>query len=265
MLVNKLAKLLPVVLLAWMTGAAAAPTGTLGPGDLLNISVYGHPDLESVKRVSETGSISFPLVGEVSVNGMTEREVESALARELRQRQVIRNPDVNVTVEEYRGHNVSVLGNVARPGAYSISRDGTLIDAIAAAGGLTDEAGGLAVITKTGATSDTKKTVDLAELLQRGNISLDVALADGDRVFIPPAPRFYIYGQVNRPDSYRLEQGMTVMQAISVAGGLTGKGTQRGLTIKRSGATPEEPVTIPVDVTTSVKDGDVIFVRESLF
>jgi polysaccharide export outer membrane protein len=265
MLVNTMSKLLPVILLAWIGGALAAPTGTLGAGDLLRVTVYGHPDLESVERVAEDGAISFPLVGEVQVAGMTEREVESALARELRQRQVIRNPEVNVTVEEYRGNSVSILGNVANPGVYGISRDGTLVDAIAEAGGLTEEAGRLAIVTKAGNGSDSKTTVDLADLLERGNISLDVVLGDGDRVFIPPAPRFYIYGQVNRPDSYRLEKGMTVMQAISVAGGLTGVGTERGLTIKRSGPNPEEPATIPADITTSVKEGDVIFVRESLF
>lgn len=265
MLVNKIAKLFPAFLAAWITGALAAPGGTLGAGDLLRISVYGHPDLESVERIAEDGAISFPLVGEISVSGMTERQVESALARELKARQVIRNPEVNVTVEEYQGNSISVLGNVTRPGKYGISRDGTLVDAIAEAGGLNDEAGRVAVITKAGAGADAKMTVDLADLLERGNISLDVALADGDRVFIPPAPRFYIYGQVNRPDTYRLEPGMTVMQAISVAGGMTGKGTERGLTIKRADPNADEPISMPADITTSVKEGDVIFVKESLF
>lgn len=258
-MVNKFAKLLSIFLLFWL-GGAAAQSVQVGTGDVLKILVYGHPDLESVERIAEDGTISFPLVGDISVVGMTEREVEKAIAGKLESSRVIRNPDVSVSVEEYSSLRVSILGYVTKPGVYELTKKSTLLDAVAEAGGLTDEAGGMAVITKSGQGAENKVQIDLDALLKAGDISKDVVLADGDRVYISRTPRFFIYGQVNRPNSYRLEPGMNVMQAIAIAGGLTRFGTERGLVINRG-----ESKGMPAGISTPVQDGDVIFVKESLF
>lgn len=260
MLVNKIFATLILGILCWVGTAAAEGSFTLGNGDVLQISVYGHPDLSLTKRVSEDGSINFPLVGEVSVAGMSERQAEVALARELERKQIVRNPQVSVVVQQYQTLRVSVLGNVSRPGVFEVRRGSTVVDLIAAAGGLGDQAGHVATLTR----GSERTSIDLAAMLDQGDATANVMVGDGDQIYIPRTPRFYIYGQVNHPNVYRLEPDMTVMQAISIAGGLTDKGTERGITIKRGG-NGEDMDSVAVGASAKIEDNDVVYVKESLF
>lgn len=251
-----------LALLIWSGATSGVQPYTLGAGDLVRITVYEHPDLSIVVRISGAGNISFPLLGEVTIAGMTERQAELELANLLEREKIVRSPQVSVLVEDYQSQRISVLGNVAKPGVYTMSPGSTLTDMIAEAGGLANEAGDVAIVTRgNGATSETQQ-VDLAALLNRGGASQDIPVVAGDRIFVPRMRVFYIYGQVNRPNFYRLERNMTVMQALSVAGGLTDKGTERGLTIVRGGRNGE---TFRADLTQTVQPNDVIYVKESLF
>lgn len=240
---------------------AVADSYALGTGDVVRISVFGQPELDIVTRIADDGTISYPLVGEMKVAGLTERELERKVADELKQRKLVRSPQVNVLIEEFQSQRVSILGNVAKPGVYPVSRGERITEIIALAGGLTDKAGDTAVVTR----KDSERVVvDLQAVLQKGDASMDIALANGDRVFIPEMAVFYVYGQVQQPDGYRYKPGMTVMEAISLAGGLTAIGTERGLTVRRK-VGGEEIETISVDIATQLQEGDVLYVKESLF
>jgi polysaccharide export outer membrane protein len=171
---------------------------------------------------------------------------------------------VALTVEQYRSQKVSVLGEVNRPGVYAIAGANTLMDLLSEAGGLGEEAGELAIVTRRGSPAGQSQAIDLAALLEGRADIPEPRLGDGDRIFVPRMDRFYIYGQVNRPGSYRLERGMTVMQALSVASGLTDKGTERGLKIRRMAGDGREQV-ISAELTQRIQPSDVLFVKESLF
>jgi polysaccharide export outer membrane protein len=248
---------------AGIVGAAQAYT--LGAGDLVRITVYDHPDLTTVGRISDTGSIAFPLIGEQVIGGLTEREAEKRIAGQLERKRIVRAPQVNLIVEQYQSQRVSVLGNVANPGVYNISPGSTIVDLIAEAGGTTDEAGDTAVLTKGAEGAGQRIEVNLRAALEGAGLAELPEVANGDRIYVPRMSRFYIYGQVNRPDAYRLDEGMTIMHGISVAGGLTDKGTERGLTIKRRNPDTEEMQTLAADIDQTIQEDDVIYVKESLF
>lgn len=250
--------------LAGSTLAGRSDPYRLGVDDVVRISVYGHPDLELLAQVADNGSINFPNVGEVVIAGLTTREAEQRLARALSQREVVKSPQVNLIIDRYQSQMVTMLGEVANPGVYVITRRSNLMDMVSQAGGLSDEAGGEAIIIHGSGSGETRTRVSLDALIQ-GDLDAPVPrIVAGDKVFIPRADRFYVYGEVNKPGAYRLEPGMTVMQALAVAGGLTDKGTERGMKIRRPRASGGEEV-IPADLTQRVQASDVVQVKESLF
>lgn len=265
MLFKKLCSALIVVLSVWTSAGLSAQLYTLGAGDVVRISVYENPDLNTVGRISENGTISFPLIGELSLSGLSEREAERKLASLLERKQIVRSPQVSLIVEQYQSQRVSVLGNVTSPGVYPVSPGSTVVDLIAEAGGLTEQAGDIAILTRTAETGENRIVLDLPSVLEQGTRDKEVRVTSGDRIYIPRMSQFYIYGQVNRPNAYRLEPGMTVMQALSVAGGLTDKGTERGLTIVRDDPTSDGTDSIAGELNQTIQANDVIYVKESLF
>ncbi|MCF7984363.1 MAG: SLBB domain-containing protein [Thiohalocapsa sp.] len=260
---NGLSFFLAITLIAFSIATFAADPYRLGSNDVVRITVFGQPDLTTVARVNEGGSISFPFIGEVSVAGLTTRDAELKVARLLEQKDVVKSAQVGVMVESYQSRRVAVLGQVTNPGNYVITRGTTVMDLISEAGGLTENAGSQAILTR--ADSGGGKTViDLDRLLGGRGDTASPMVSDGDTVFVERADRFYIYGQVNRPGTYSLERNMTIVQALSVAGGLTDKGTERGMKVKRT-SDEGKVKTIPVGLTDRIAPNDVIFVKESLF
>jgi polysaccharide export outer membrane protein len=245
-------------------GVHADPSYRLGVSDVVRVTVYGQPDLSTVSRVSENGSVTLPTVGQVTVSGLTAGEAELKLAKILTEMEVVKDAQVGIVVEQYLSKKVTVLGEVARPGVYAITRGTTVTDMISEAGGLSADAGDVAIVTRKRASRDQQVVVDLPALLKgRSNVP-EPRVSDGDRIFVPKADVFYVYGEVNRPGAYPLERGMTVLQAISVAGGLTDKGTERGLKIRRKKSDGGEEV-IPAHMTQPVQPNDVLQIKESLF
>jgi polysaccharide export outer membrane protein len=147
---------------------------------------------------------------------------------------------------------------------YTITRAGRITDLISEAGGLSEDAGDVAIITRKGGRADEQSVLDLASLLEARPNAPEPRVGDGDRIFIPKSERFYVYGEVNKPGVYRLERGMTVVQALSVAGGLTDKGTERGMKIRRKTKNGGEEV-LPAQLTRPIQGDDVLDVKESLF
>lgn len=236
----------------------------LASGDLVRVTVYDQPDLTTETRVTEHGSILFPLVGEVPVAGATASEASSRIAQALEKGGFIKNPQVNLVVLEFRGQEVSVLGQVNRPGRFPLQKASKLIEVLAMAGGATPNgADSLVLITQRDGKTN-RREIDLLALFQGGNDELNVDITNDDILYVPREPRFYIYGEVQRPGTFRLERNMTVVQALSVGGGLTARGTQKGIKILRRG--PDGTMqTLEAGLPDQLMPDDVIHVKESLF
>lgn len=257
--------LMPVVSVHAQQGATARAEYVLGAGDVIRVSVYQNPDLTLETRVSESGAITFPLIGSARVGGMTITDAEKRIAESLRQGNFVRQPQVSILVLQVRGTQASVLGNVNRPGRYPLEvADMRLTDVLALAGGVT--ATGSDIVTIVGARSGQsyRREVDLPTVFGPGRRGEDVVIQNGDVIWVERAPMVYIYGEVQRPGVQRLERGMSVMQLLAAGGGLTQRGTEKGMRLHRRGADGKVEISQPT-LDDPLRDGDVVYVRESLF
>jgi len=248
-----------------ITPAQAEQEYLLGPGDIVRISVFKNPDLSLDARVSEVGAIGFPLIGSVPVSGLTLPGAERKIAQMLKDGGFVLNPQVNILLTQALGNLVSVLGEVNTPGRYSIeTAGGHLSGMLATAGGIAQTGGDVVIVTGVRNGKPFRREIDIVKMSLSGNTADDIELYGGDTLFVNRAPMFYIYGQVQKPGQVRLERGMTVMQALASGGGVTGKGTSRGIVRHRrdaNGKVKEDSVSLDDDV----HDQDVIYVKESLF
>ena len=248
-----------------LADARAPEEYRLGAGDVLRVAVYQNPDLSLESRLSEAGVLNFPLLGPVRLGGLTVGAAEQLIARGLREGQFVRQPQVNVSVVQVRGHQASVLGQVNRPGRYPLEQvDLRLSDLLATAGGVAGSGGDVVVLTGTRNGQPFRLEVDLPTLFSPAGRAQDVVVQNGDTLWVDRQPMVYIYGEVQRPGPMRLERGMTVMQALATGGGLNQRGTQKGLRVHRKAADGRVQVIEPT-LDDKVQDGDVVFVRESLF
>lgn len=251
-------------LLSLMMGVAAAASFTLGPGDVVKVAVYGNPDLGIETRVSETGTITFPLVGQVDVNGLEVAAAETKLAAALERGGYLKKPQVNMIVTQIQSRQVSVLGQVNRPGRFPLEAKRSVMDLLAVAGGFSPDGGDtISLIRKRDGTT-TKTVIDIVDMVRTGELSKDLELLPNDIIYAERSPRFYIYGEVQRPGAFRLERQMTVLQALAVGGGLTPRGTERGIRVKRLGA-DGKAVIVDVKQDDLLQIDDVVYVKESWF
>ena len=260
-----------IAITLWLLCVAASPVRAqqqylISPGDILKISVFKNPDLSLDARVSEAGTLSYPLIGSVQVGGITLPAAEKKIGDLLREGGFVLNPQVNILITTALGGLVSVIGEVNTPGRYAIeTAGGHLSGMLAVAGGIGPTGSDNVIVTGTRGGKPFRREIDIVAMsLGIGNNSEDIALAGGDTIFVNRAPLFYIYGQVQKPGQVRLERAMTVMQALAAGGGVTGKGTSRGIVRHRrdaSGKVKEESVSLDEDI----RDQDVIYVKESLF
>jgi polysaccharide export outer membrane protein len=244
---------------------AARAAYLLGPGDLLKVTVFKNTDLSLDVRVSDAGAINYPLIGAVPVSGLTLAATERKIAKLLQDGGFVVNPQISILLTQGFNDLVSVIGEVNKAGRYSVeAAGGHLSGMIASAGGISPAGGEVVTVTgeRTGTTF--RRDIDIVKMSAGVSGAEDMELAGGDTLFVKKAPLFYIYGQVQKPGQFPLEDGMTVMQALATGGGVTGKGTQRGIVRHRrdaSGKVKEESVSLDDDV----RDEDVIYVKESLF
>lgn len=244
---------------------AATPEYRLGAGDVLRISVYQNPDLTLETRVTEAGIVSYPLLGAVRLGGQSVTAAERLIADGLRNGNFVKSPQVTIVVLQVRGNQASVLGQVNRPGRYPIEvADMRLTDLLAMAGGTAVTGSDTVVVTGTRNGAPFRVEVDLPSVFAPGGAAQDLPILNGDNVWVERQPLVYIYGEVQRPGSMRLERGMTLMQALAAGGGLTQRGTEKGIRVHRKGADGKVQVLQPA-MDDRMHDGDVIYVRESLF
>jgi len=237
----------------------------VGPGDVIQISVYDSPDLSSRVRVSQGGTILFPLIGEINVGTMTVAEIAARLADELQPRYLL-NPQLSVFVQEFRSQQVVIMGEVTAPGLYELAGTTTLLELISKARGLTPEAGNSVTIRRQ--RSDAKPgeeviTLNLQDLMESGQ-SNDIQLRDEDDIYVARAKTFYVTGQVNKPDAYRLERGLSIIMAVTKAGGFTNLAAPGRMKVIRK-TEGREIILDDVSLHDRVMAEDVIVVPESYF
>lgn len=323
----------------------------LGAGDSIRVNVFQNPDMTTETRVSESGTITYPLIGEIKVGGKTIQAAEQIIAKALMSGGFVKHPQVNIILLQVRGNQVAVLGLVNRPGRYSletfnthlseilataggvapIAGNGTavlagtrngqpykyevdvaslflsdkkgqdivvnngdviyitpgnqisiigqvlrpgrfalesgkmnLVDALALSGGMIPTASDSVVITGVRDGKPFKQEVDVAGLFLSKDKAAEVTVVAGDQIYVHRAPVYYIYGEVQRASSYRVERNMTVVQALAQGGGPTVRGTQRSIKLYRRNDSGTIEKTTP-KLTDPIKADDVLFVEESLF
>ncbi|TBR76038.1 MAG: polysaccharide export protein EpsE [Burkholderiaceae bacterium] len=237
----------------------------LSPGDTIGVQVYQNPDLSVDARVSDSGVISYPLLGSVQVGGLTVAEAEKKIADALVMGKFVNAPQVTIVLRQIRGNQVSVLGEVSRPGRFPLETDTTRVtDVLAAAGGIAAAGGDTLVVTGQRDGKPFRKVINIPELFAGGNARDNIVLAGGDTLYVSKAPVFYIYGEAQHPGQYRMERGMTVMQALAQGGGPTARGSQNRLRLERRDA-DGKTVAISPKLTDLIQPGDVLYVGESFF
>jgi len=261
---------LKIALLFWLALpialAQTAPTAqVLGPGDVVRVSVFQNADLAVESRISESGQINFPLIGAVTIGGMTIAAAERRIETLLREGGFVLKPQVTIQTVRILSSQISVLGQVGKPGRYPIDIASSKVsEMVAAAGGVVP--GGADIVTLVGTRNGepVKLEIDLPAILQAGRSELDVPVENGDILYVDRAPSLYIYGEVQRPGQLRLERGMTLMQALAAGGGLTPRGTERGIRVHRRDASGQVRI-LELRLTEHLQRDDVVYVKESLF
>ena len=246
----------------------------IGVRDVLAINLFNQAELSGSYTVETDGAFSFPLIGRIAAAGMTVEELEEALRARL-QAGYFRNPRVTVAVTEYRSQRVFVMGEVRSPGAYPLAAGTSLIEVLALAGSLTTSASGVAVVVRGGAGTTaggpaSPRAMDDAETirvnlrdLEYGDLTGNVVLRDGDTVFVPRAEVVYVFGEVRDPGSYPIQVGMTVLQALSLAGGSTEFAALNRISVMR--IVDGEQVEIRVRLDDLVERDDTINVPVKFF
>lgn len=238
----------------------------VGEGDVLQITVYEHPDLATTERVSADGSISVPLIGQLNVKGMTLSQISQKVEELLSDGYII-DPQVNIFIQEFRSKKAFIMGEVNKPGLHVLHGTTTFLELLSEAGGLTKNAGDRAILKRKLGTSDEHETIiaiDLRRLIEKGDMSMDIPILDGDSVYINKTGVFYVTGEVKKPDSYKIEDGTTVLKAVTIAGGFTDRASKGRVKIIRK-VSGEEKILGSVDMDEPILPDDVIIVPESFF
>jgi polysaccharide export outer membrane protein len=243
-------------------------TYTVGPTDILKVTVFNEPDLTVSLRIDDDGSISYPLLGRLSVGGRTVRDIEDML-RKLLLDGYVRNPQVSVEVEQFRSRTIFIVGEVRNGGKYPLQGEMTLLEVLALAGSVTAEASSeISVLRPKSKTIVGPASPDDAveilranlEDMKTGKMSANIPLQDGDTIYVPSAERFYVSGLIRNPGSFKFVRGITVQQAIAIAGGLNERGSDRGVKLRR--VKGDKQTLIDVKLTDIIQPGDTIIIRQ---
>lgn len=244
-----------------------APLLQLGPGDQVKMDVFGRPEMDTTTYVADDGSIRVPLAGKVMIGGLSPSEAGQKVEAALKQGQYLVDPHVTFTVVQSRSQRVSVLGEVRTPGRYPIESNTTVLDLLAQAGGATEKGADIIYILRADQGGNLQRyAVNLKGTVDAKDATPAVlqTLRGGDSIFVPIAEQFYIAGEVRSPAMYRLESGMTLVQAIARAGGITERGSTSRVQIKRRGPKGDY-IVISGKPNEKIQADDVITVKERIF
>jgi polysaccharide export outer membrane protein len=247
----------------------------VGPGDILEVAVFQVDELNRKVRVSGSGTIILPLLGEIHVGGMTAAQIEAELARKLGEK-YLRDPQVSVFVSEYRSQQITVMGAVQKPGVFSVYRPRTLMEMLSEAGGLSEEAGrkvyvqAVAPDPETGRPTHQNLVVDLREVLESGDPRYNIVLHGGDSVNVPKAGVVFVEGAVRKPGAYQMKGDTNVLKAVAMAGGTMFEAEEGEIQVFRAGSGTDKVMTVDLKAVrdrtagdVSLQDGDIVVVRSS--
>jgi polysaccharide export outer membrane protein len=246
----------------------------VGPRDVLTVAVWAEPTLSGRFTVEADGTFTYPLIGRVNVANLTLKEIEQQLTSRLGEG-LLKNPQVAVSIEQHASQMVFVVGEVRQPGSYPLNGDTTLMAILARAGSTAPTAAGEIVVVRPsarpgGAASPSMPDQEgAAEVLRIDMSELHTSalaqrlLQNGDTVYVPRAETAYVFGQVRNPGAYPVQKNTTVLQALSLAGGLTERGSSSRVTIVR--VMDGKPSTLKVKLTDLVRAGDTVVVAERFF
>jgi len=243
----------------------------IGPGDLLDIKILEANELNTEARVNTKNIITFPLLGEVEVGGLTSQEVEKKL-KVLLTEKYMQDPHVVVSIKEYRSQRVAVLGSVKKPGSYEILGRGNLLDALAMAEGLSEIASSVVYVSRIDIKgNENSVAINLHELLKQGKSGLNIPIHMGDVIYVPEVGVFYVDGAVNKPGSFPLKGDVTVSKAVAIAGGLSKTSSASDVKLVRLSNGKREVIPINLDLVKqgeqtdlALVDQDVVIVGKSL-
>jgi len=258
--------MLAAALFCAAAGAQNNQDYTLGAGDAIRVQVFQNPDLTVEARVSENGAINYPLIGAVQLGGLSIAAAEKKIADALREGGFVQRPQVNIVLVAVRGNQVSVLGQVNRPGRFPLETFTTRVtDMLAAAGGATQVGDDVVIVTGIREGKPFRKEIDVAALYLGNSQADDIVVAGGDSIYVHRMPIYYIYGEAQRPGSFRVERGMTIRQALAQGGGPTIRGSQHRMRLYRKDASGVTREIHKPNLDGPVLPNDVLWVNESIF
>jgi polysaccharide export outer membrane protein len=246
-------------------GEAGSSLMQIGPGDTITVQVFGQPDMSGAVYVAEDGSVSLPLAGSVQVATLSPGDAARRIEEALRKANVLVDPHVTIAVTQSRNQRVSVLGEVGNPGRYTVDSGTSPLDLLAQAGGVKESGADTAFILRRREDGKVQRLpVHLAALVESG-LSADLpTLQAGDVLLVPPAEQYFVSGEVTAPARYRYHENLTVAEAIARAGGLSARGSDSRVEIRRH--MPDGKVkNIHVKTSDSIQPDDIVQVKERLF
>jgi polysaccharide export outer membrane protein len=242
----------------------------IGEGDLLQINVYGVTDFNQHVRVDSSGEISLPMIGSVKVRGLSTKQVEKIIEKDLKEKDYYNNPEVTVLQQEFGSQGISVLGEVTKAGVYPVLSARKLFDMISAAGGTTPKAGRDILITHRTEPNQVQKVTFSSETDKQMEANVDVF--PGDTIVVTKAPIVYVVGDVRLPGGFVVDKsnGLTILQALALAQGATTTAALNGsrLIHKTDEGPKETPIQLKKILEGKAKDlkleaDDILFVPHS--
>lgn len=238
----------------------------LGAGDLVQITIFEAKELNTEARVSSRGFITLPLLGQITVKGLSAREAEMEIENQYRQK-FIKDPHVSIFIKEHFSQRVTLVGQVAKPGTVDYHSKQRLLDVLALAGGLTDKAGGMVEVRREG--TQESFLIDIDKLIKEGQAQLNIEINGGDVIFVAEAGTFFVDGAVRRPGSYQIKQHMVLQEALLMAGGFVGSANKEKITLVRRSSDDQQTI-IELDLVNNpeakniaLKDRDVLIAEYS--
>ena len=269
-------KLIPLLIMFCIYHAGIVDTGMVyastsneyivGEGDVIDINVYENEDLSTTVRISSGNTIRVHLLGEIDVKDLTVSQVSEKIEKLFANGYLV-NPQVDVFINKYRSKRAIILGEVKKPGQYELQGKITMLEFISMAEGLTPDAGGTITIKRINIIdkTDDKIVLDLEKLVEHGDTTLNIEIENNDSIYIAKADTFYVSGEVEKPDSYKLEPDLTVIMAITKAGGFSDIASKKKVKINRILKNGDKTILKNVDMDEPVMPDDVIIVPESFF
>lgn len=241
------------------------PLVKLGLGDTISLLVFGKPDLSTKAVVADDGTVQLPLIGAIPVVGLSPSEAAQEVAKAYVAGEFLVNPQVTIALETGTSQQVSVLGEVGSPGRYAVESRTSVFDLLAIVGGKSADSADVLYLIRTEADGTVSRIpIDLSSLADPTKEVPAIKFQGGDTLFVPRAPQIFIYGEVSKPGEYKLQPGMSLIEALVIAGGVTPRGSTSRIEIKRKKADGKIKTVYP-KLNDTLEADDVIRVKESIF